>query len=236
MRSAIDQSDADVLALQEVMPDQLADLREAYRQDYRILSGTKTGDEVNAVMVKRSWIEICASGEILVDANPTGDVPLRSIVWADLALSIDLERDSKIRFASTHLDARPSQAESASNDALGLSPGNVEFESIDALILAGDFNSIPSTDPWDVPNNLPYYEGIGLVDLWAQANPNNKFPSGCGAMGDCTPFDFDARIDWILGTNGVFQAVGAGMLNVQDVQTQVNASDHQLVWVDLVLR
>lgn len=80
------------------------------------------------------------------------------------------------------------------------------------VIMTGDFNTLPYTydrwptsPAWAPPVRSWAYEIMteDLRDGYGELHPDNRVPSGCGWSAECPDWGIDARIDWLLHSDGL---------------------------------
>jgi hypothetical protein len=202
--------EVDLWAIQEALPDQLAEIGTTFGGDYDILS---VGDDV--LLSRKRRFLLGASGSAIV-----GDDPVRWILWADVS---DRSSGRALRFHATHLGGTPDQLRQVRD----------RVQQAERPILAGDFNALPGPNPWGIFAGMSTFTADGsLVDVYGDLHPDNRIASGCGWDASCPNFGVDGRVDWILADPGFIPVDAA--IEIRRRGTQ-NVSDHWPVAATLVL-
>lgn len=211
--------DADLLALQEVLPNQFSYLREQLPRYGWFGEGRErdgTGEHV-PVGYRADRFDRDDAGVFWLSSTPDepsvgwdGDCP-RLATWVNLN-----GNESDIHFLSTHLDHK---GERARSNGAAMIAERVSGQSRPVLV-AGDFNATPESAP------LQRLTAKGLSDTRQSAT------SVVGPIGTYHGFDGDPqhRIDYVFGSESI---------QVRRVETHVtdppHPSDHFPVVVDVEL-
>lgn len=212
---------ADVVALQEAQPGQLADLAGALPR-HALMVGARYGGRLRAavpLLADTRRFEVGRSGSFAVAPDPSGPprrawdaIMSRVCTWAVLR---DRTTDGRFAIFNTHLDsagarARLEGARVVAAQAAVLAPGLPH-------LIAGDLNE---------PDGGPALEALraaGYRDAYATAHPGDRRPTFHGFRGLERP----GRIDHVL-VDGRWLVLDARIVDAPV------ASDHHAVLAELV--
>ncbi len=224
--------DADLIGTQEVLINQLDDLLALLPDYLHIGVGREDGidkGEFSAILFKKTRFEVIESGTFWLSETP--DV-IGSVGWdasmeriASWAILLDRQTNKQLKFINTHFDHRGKKARAESSklllDKIAEKSNNLP------VILTGDFNSTPESEPVQI-----IYESKILFDA-AILNSKKTGPEWTFHGFGKTPEKRRRRIDYVF-FNASFEVVEYN--NIFEKVGYTFHSDHNPIHVQLTYK